>query len=281
MTAEAPPYEPYQGSFPLTQMVPGPIPVNMSSDYVYGPSVISGQGSELLVALSAVQQMRMDHYIQIAVVLFDQGQPAGYQIASKTDSFSQEAILAADADGDLHLSWRDGSGGRKLYYASTADAARGAIDSLSGDDVASATLAGLMEAAAGILFFPLALGWLLPGVLLLGIWKLKKEDAGLSHPVTLVMFVVSLILYQLVKLAFLPTILSYVPFSAWIDISPSLGALLRPTVPIFTLVAGVVLAEWLRRRRGDATAFFYFIIACGVDAFLTLAVYGVNFMGVF
>jgi hypothetical protein len=45
------------------------------------------------------------------------------------------------------------------------------------------------------------------------------------------------------------------------------------------LTVGVVIAEIVRRRSPSISALGYFLIVCGVDAFLTLGVYGVGYLG--
>ncbi len=83
------------------------------------------------------------------------------------------------------------------------------------------------------------------------------------------------------KILFLPTILEYIPFSAWLDISGSAGQSLRIIVPLAIFGFSLALAEWVRHRRPGTSVVFYYGILCGVDAMLSLAIYGVNFMGIF
>ena len=91
--------------------------------------------------------------------------------------------------------------------------------------------------------------------------------------------VVSIIAYQLSKALFMPSIISYVPFSAWLDIPEEMKASLRFIVPVIVMVIGIVVAEVVRRRRPSTSALVYFLIACGVDAIFTLGVYGVGYLG--
>jgi len=280
MTVEDQPYRPYQGAYPLTQLAPPPPSAAFGSNYTLEPDTAAGQGSELAVVVSTNQQFRLNTFVQMAVVLFRDGQFQGYQMAAKTESFSHQGALVADQTGNLHLAWREGGGGRKLYYATTSPETRAEVDRLRGADIINALLAGSMESVVGILFFPLALGWLLPGVLLLGLWKLKRDEDSLTHPLSIIFLLLAIVLYQGTKILFLPTITSYTPFSAWLDISASWSWPLRVGTPLLIFGLGLLAAELLRRRKQEMSPIFYFVVAAGNDALLTLAVYGVNFLGV-
>jgi hypothetical protein len=56
---------------------------------------------------------------------------------------------------------------------------------------------------------------------------------------------------------------------------------LRVLVPVLIFAIGALVAELTRRRRPEMSSLLYFFILCGVDALLTLAIYGVNYLGVF
>jgi hypothetical protein len=51
-------------------------------------------------------------------------------------------------------------------------------------------------------------------------------------------------------------------------------------VPILSFSLGILVAEWVRRRRQGTSSLLYFFAICGLDAILTLMIYGVNFLGV-
>ena len=136
-----------------------------------------------------------------------------------------------------------------------------------------------LDAMTGALFFPLSLVWFIPGFLLLGIYKLRRDDETMSDRTSQFLAVVAIILYQLSKALFMPTIISYVPFSAWVDIPNSMTKVLQVLIPVIILTAGIVAAEIVRRRRPSLSALGYFLIVCGVDAVFTLGVYGVGYLG--
>lgn len=277
-SAEETPYASYESAYQISQLAP-PASIRESAGLIRQPRPTTAQGNELAVAVTLNQESRLDELIQVGLLLFKDGAYAGYQMAGKTDSFSQEPVLAGDASGNLYMAWREGGRGSVAYYALTTAEGRSALDRLSGGDVVSTALSGGMEVVAGILFFPLACIWIVPGLALIGLLHLWRGDSEMRQPLTIAVLLLSVIVSQVVKLAFLPTISFYVPFSAWLDISPRWEDPLRLLVPFITMGIGLLAAILMRRRNDSALAFFFVFIT--VDAVLTLAVYGVNFLGVF
>jgi len=281
MPVEEQPYEPYEGNYALTTLAPPPPVVSLGSNYTIQPSMAAGRGDEVAIAVATQQQIRLNDFVQMAVAIFKDGRFAGYEMAVKTEGFSQEGSLAADTSGNLHLIWREGAGGRRLYYATTSPTLKASLDSLTGEDWITAALSGLFEGATGIAFFPLALLWLLPGGLILGIRQLRVENETVSGFSAYILLAISLLLYQLTKALVLPTVLTYVPFSAWIEVSPRWELPLRIGYPLLTFMIGLAAAEWLRRKRSSTSTLLYFFTAAMIDAVLTLGVYGVAFLGNF
>lgn len=281
MPVEDQPYEPYTGNYGLTTLAPPPPIVSMGSNYTIQPSVVAGRGDEVALSVATQQQIRLNEFVQMAVAIFKDGQFEGYEIAAKTEGFSQEGLLASDASGYLHLSWREGAGGRRLYYATTNPSLKASLDSLTSEDWLTAVFSGFFEGATGIAFFPLAMLWLLPGGLILGIRQLRVEDETVTSFSAYALLTVSLLLYQATKALVLPTVLSYVPFSAWIEVPVSWEWPLRIGYPLLTFIIGLAAAEWLRRRRPSTSTLLYFFTAAAIDAVLTLGVYGVAFLGNF
>ncbi|MGD2050095.1 MAG: hypothetical protein PVH03_11380, partial [Chloroflexota bacterium] len=280
LSDEEQPYEDYVGAYQLTVQAPPVTNPAISSNYVVEPDGGASRGGELAVAISTVQDFRLDELVQIGLLLFEEGEFSGYQMAGKTESFSQDGSLYTDSEGNLHLAWLEGTG-RKIYYASTAPIIKGALDRIGASDLANALLGGGMEAVTGILFFPFALLWFIPGGIILAIWKLRRDDETASDPSSGVIIAVAILSYLGMKILFLPSILSYVPFSAWIDLPDGFDSILRVLVPVLTFAIGGLVAELVRRRRPEMSSLLYFFILCGVDALLTLAIYGVNYLGVF
>jgi hypothetical protein len=275
---EEQPYDPYHGSYALT-VIADPVESPMlTTNVVMEPSMAGPAGGEQAMVVSAMQNQRLDQYVQMVVVLFEDGQFSGYQLAGKTESLSREGTLRTDDSKNLHLAWREGTG-TKVYYATTAEDMQSGVNRYGGGDLVSVIFGGGLDAIAGALFFPLAAVWFIPGFLILGIWKLRKDDETMQDRVSQFLVVVSIITYQLTKALFLPTIISYVPFSAWVDIPDNMGKVLQVLIPVLILTIGVVVAEFVRRRRPTLSGLLYFLIVCGVDAAMTMGIYGVGYLG--
>jgi hypothetical protein len=276
---EEPPYLPHESAYQITQLAPplgGPAG---PTDFVREPGLTDSRGDELAVALVLNQDLRLDTMAQIGMAIFKDGQFDGYQMAGKTDSFSQEPVLATDDEGNLHIAWREGGHGSLAYYAVTTAEGRAELDRLQANDVANVALSGGIEVIAGMLFFPLACIWLVHGLFLIGLWHLWRGDSDLNNKGTIIVLIISIVVSQVMKFLFLPTITTYVPFSAWLDVSPSWQQPLLFIVPLLTLLAGLLVAFLMHRRTPSGLAFFFWFTA--TDAILTLAIYGVTILGVF
>lgn len=278
---EEQPYEEDEGNFKLTQLVPAEY-ATRSSDFVYDPIIAQSQNGELAVALAFRQEYRLDAQVQVVVVIMANGEYTGYTVATKTPAFSSDPALAADKAGNLHLIWRDGYTGENIYYASTASNAKAVLDKPVLQDLKTLVLAGGMESFAGILLFPLASPWLFPGLVLVVFWRIRKNDETLDNRISQIILIISLLLYQGTKVLIFPTIVEYVPLSAWIDIPFSWKLSLRIATPLLILGIAVAIAERKRRvsQAPSSTLSYYFTVAL-VDMILTLSVYGVNFLGAY
>ncbi len=275
---ESPPAVPYSGSLPLAEMI-RPASLQLRSDFIYQPSPLDGERGELAVAFTFYQQFRQDVRAQTATVLFSEGTEKGYQPASKTESLSQEAALSADAAGNLHMVWREGAARTQAYYATTNPAARALLDRLNKDDLVHATLQGAMEGLSGLAMFPFALIWLAPGLILLGGLELVWNQDRRPKDVNQALLGVGIIVYQATKLLLFPSILTYTPFSAWLDLPAGLHRMLQIAVPLAILGIALLVAVRIRKRRTQSAVVFY-AVAAASDAILTLIVYGVNFWAI-
>jgi len=276
---EEQPYQPVEGGVTYTQLVPAAY-ATRSSDYLYDPVVTHGKNNELAVALTFYQEYRLDGHIQIVVVIMADGEYKGYTVASKTQALSSDAVLSSDAQGNLHLIWRDGSAGEKIYYTTTAPDARPKLDRLNLHDIKTVILVGGMESVSGILLFPLTLPWMFPGLILLVGWRLKRNDEDMTNKTSLILLVIAILSYQILKILIFPTMVDYVPFSAWVDVPGGWQLALRIGIPMIILGIAIGIAEWLRRRSTPSTLRYYLVVVIS-DTILTLAVYGVNFMGAY
>lgn len=276
---EEQPYEDTQGHYTYSQLVPA-LYAKRTSDFVYNPIVVDNPSSELAVALAVQQQHRLDSYIQIVITIVNDGKYKGYTFATKTKTISSDAALSADTAGNLYLIWRDGFDGKNIYYTTTAQDARSALDGLILQDMTALVLEGGMEIIVSILLFPFAFLWLLPGLVVLISWQLINNDEDLTNIVSVVLLVLASTLYHGTKLVTFPTMIDYVPLSAWIDIAPSFQLPLRILVPFSIFCLSIGVAEKIRRQSKSTTLRYYFSIVI-VDTVFTLAIYGVNFLGAY
>ncbi len=273
--AEVLEYQAYTGDLALTQIVLPALP-QFQSDFTYGPEAAYGERTELAVALTVYQEYQQEVYAQTAVALFKNGSMIGYQPASKTEGLSQEAALATDTAGNLYMTWREGAGGNRVYYATSNPTARASLDRLDSQDVLQATLRGSMEGLSSLAMLPFALVWLAPGFILLILVEMVWPQERQSHEINRVILSIAVIVYIAFKVLLFPTIITYVPLTAWLDLPAAVGAALQVVVPVLTLGLGLLVALLLRRNRSESNLLFY-VATTGVDAVLTLMLYGVNF----
>lgn len=251
-------------------------PPGRGSDFVADPWLAPTGKEGVLLAVSAFRQQRLDQVAQIAVV-YRAPHGMGYQAAAQTPGFSQAPQLLSAATGQWLL-WREGAAGDRLYLASTDPRWREAWRAPTWADIGEGMLQGGMEALVGAAMFPLALFWLLPGALVLALGGLLRVG-DLSTWGGKTVFLLAFAVYQVTKASFLPGLFVYTPLSSWFDLPGGLALLLRWGTPLVIPFLGVAVGVvWLRRRQLTSWALL-FLLAAGVDALLTLMLYGVNFLG--
>lgn len=274
-------FNPYQSSLGLTQLASVAQVPSQSSDYILHPNTIERQEPEMVVALAVNQQLRLDVQLQIATLVLKDGQIQGYSMAGKTDRISDDAVIAADSQGNLHLVWREGAGGNKVFYATTEPQARAELDRINTGDMIGAALQGGMESFVSIALLPvIGFGWLLPGLLVVGIYKLFRDYENMHDLVSWIPLIIAILMYEGLKWVTLPTMTSYVPFSAWLEIPGAWDAPLRFGMPILIFLIALFVAYRMQKRYSASTLVFYMALGL-TDAILSLAIYGVNFLGVF
>jgi hypothetical protein len=280
-------YEPYQGELALSQLIKPPQEAWATTDYIMRPAVMqdfsvsSGANPDLAVAVAANQLYRLNPYLQIAVAVFADGEFKGYSYVSKTEQISDYPVIFFGPSGNLYTLWREKMLGSDVYYAATEANARENLDDLTAADFTDAALQGTIEMLVSIAFMPfVGLGWMLGGFIVLGIWKIIRDQDDMSMWINWPALAIGFLVYFAIKLATLPTFLTYVPFSAWIFIPEGLQDLLRYGVPLAILAIALAVGHWVRVKYSDSVLIFY-TVASLTDAMLTLAIYGVNFLGVF
>lgn len=272
----------YDGNYNLLQLSsPAEEPWDSSNFILHPNANDSIPTGDLIVALAIQQLMRLDQHLQIVIAIFREGDFIGYSYGSKTEGISDDPVIFNDEDGDIYLAWREGNSGREVYFAATAAPMMATLDRLGVGDYIGAILQGSIEGFVSIALTPvIGFGWMLPGLIVLGLWKLFRENESLTDWASWIPLIIAIILYELVKFVTLPTIITYVPFSAWLAIPLWLEPILKYGVPVLIFMISVGVAVWVQIRVRTSTTLFYVAFTI-TDALLTLAIYGVNFLGVF
>jgi hypothetical protein len=279
---EEQPAEDYDGSYNLLQLSPGAENAWESSSFILHPNANDAiPEGDLVVALAAQQLLRLDQHLQIVAAVFRRGDFIGYSYGSKTEGISDAPVIVSDDAGDIYLAWREGYGGRSIYFAATAAPFMVTLDRLESGDYIGAVLQGSIEGLVSIALTPvIGFGWMLPGLLVLGLWKLIRENESLTDWASWIPLIIAIALYEFIKFITLPTIFTYVPFSAWLAIPLWLEPILKFGMPVLIFLISVGVAVWVQVRVRRSTILFYVAFTI-TDALITLGIYGVNFLGVF
>lgn len=244
------------------------------------------QEHELVITFRArIDYLRRKTQGQISTVFLQDGAPVAYQLLSFTPADSTDPAIVSDQMGRLYATWLEGktSSGFEVYFASTAPDIRGALGTLTWRDVGQLSAETLFGLLGGALLIPLVLIWMTAPIVITGLTSvIRRRDAPLAHPATLISLVPALAAYWASKLITLPGMWDYVPFSAWLPFIPSwLNFPLRWAMPLLFTGLGLVVAWNYTYRRSNPSTLFFILISVAVDGVLTVAVYGVLFYGAF
>ena len=223
---------------------------------------------------------------QIGILYLQNWQVNGYQLLSFTPNASVKPTLVSDADGHLYLTWmeRADSGGFQVYFASTAPDLVEALSGITTGDltrIARETIFGLLS---GAVLSPILVAlWTLLPMLMLYLTSILRR--GQQEKRILVGTIISLSLaiaaYWVVKLATIPGIRSYVPFSAWIPGLPVwLQVPLQIGIPILATLTGIAAAWYFTYRRNSESILNFLFIFIAVDGLITMSIYGFQFYNV-
>ena len=251
---------------------------------IFEISFLPGQPDRAVAAFKAeVDYRQRKSQWQIGTLLFERGAPQYYQMMSLTPAESNYPRMADDAQHDLYITWLEGgsSSGGAAYLTSTSPELRNAFDRLSFSDVSQMIAESLFGIASGVVLFWFPLIWMMASLVVLFLTSpLRKEDAPLHHPGTLISLVLALAAFWMAKLFIFPNMFSYVPFSAWIPILPeSWSAPLRIGTPLVIGLAAALLAIRFTYARDNRSPLFFTLFYGLTDGLLTLAIYGVIFWG--
>ena len=220
----------------------------------------------------------------MGTLFIQDGLASGYQLLSFTTTPSTAPTLVSDAAGDLYISWIEpDETGFRAYFASTAPDIQQALRSLTALDIGRFSGATIFGLVTGALLAPIAVVlWLLIPLAILALTSpLRREDQPLSSPGTAVSLFLAVGAFLAVKFFSLPGMRDYVPFSAWLPLPEWLQAPLQIAVPVAITIVALFTGWHFTYRRGRTSALFFMMIFAAVDALMTMAVYGVVFLGAF
>ncbi len=245
----------------------------------------SAPADELVVAVLARLSYPMRKTRpQISAVYFHEGIADAYQELSFTPTSSSSPTILSDAQGRLYVNWleRADAGGWGVYFSSTASDLREALSGLDSADVARLTTETMFGLASGALLLPISLAWAVPALIVLVLTaRLRRFEDDLEGTGAFLGLALALLVLWVIKLAILPSIQSYIPFSAWIPIIPPwLDIPLRIGVPIFIVVISAFVAWRYLVSKRDGSPYKFIVIYAVVDGVLTMAIYGLFIYGV-
>jgi hypothetical protein len=265
--------------FQAGQRVALPAPSLPSSGYVADVAAASGSGEAAVAISSRSSYLRNKVELQASLMYLTDGAPQSYQLVSFTQVASTSPGLRHDGKGHLYLTWLEKQDvpGFVAYFTTTEPRMVAAMERMTSEDVARVGADAAFGLLTGALLAPAALAWIvLPLILLALTGRLRRENEQIYAPGTLVGLLLAIALFWLGKLALLPEIGDYIPFSAWIPFMPDwLEAPLRVgSPPLIGLLAAFVAWNFTYRRDTRSPVYFLLIYA-GVDGLLTGALYGV------
>jgi len=274
-----PDYDAYTSPYQYAELAPLS-PDVFSTDFINAPAVVQRRESELPIVVSLIIESASKQFMQLALTVFEDGEPVGYQLANETQNASVLPTLVADPDASLHLAWLDTAGFRtyKVYYATTAPEAREWLNRVTVEDVGrdAADLAWGILSAIG--FLPLTLMWNAPALVWLILFYLFTRQEYLDELGARIGLGVACVIYIVVKTLFLPGLLAGgTPF---VYIVPEAVAPLMSTlIPISILVLALFgLIIYLRRSKGEAPSLFMgYLVFALVDSGLTAILYAPRF----
>lgn len=244
------------------------------------------QAPEVAIAFhTKLAYLRRKEQGQVSTVFFRNGAPFAYQQISFTPASSGYPAILSDPVGQLYITWLESGAesGYDVYFSSTATDIRKALGGITRDDVGRLGAETLFGFLGGVMLAPLALAWVVAPLVVLGLTSvIRRRDESFTSPGVIISLTLAIAAYWASKLALMPTIRDYVPFSAWLPFIPSaLGPFLQVGVPL--LISGLALAVAWRYTYGHerSSPFFFLLIYVAVDGVLTMAVYGVTFYGAF
>lgn len=284
---------PYTYHLPYQAALPGgleagprvPLPYR-GTDYISAVAIDRALAPELVIAFhTKLEYLRRKEQGQVSTVFFQGGAPVAYQQISFSPGSSDYPAILSDKAGHLYATWLEGavSSGYNVYFASTAPDIRDALSRLTLNDIGQLGPEMLFGLLGGVMLAPLALIWVVAPLVILGLTSLiRRTDDRFTSLGVILSLALALVAYWASKLAFMPGIEDYVPFSAWLPfIPPSLNLTLRLGVPLLVAVLALGIAWRSTYGRDRPSILFFLLMYVMIDGVFTLAVYGPIFYAAF
>jgi hypothetical protein len=211
--------------------------------------------------------------MQLALVVLCGGQPIGYQLVGDTPSASVLSTLVADADANLHLAWIDTAGFREYdaYYATTAPEAKRWLDRTTLQDVVLDAASLAWGIASGVGFIPIVAIWNLAPAMWVVLFYVLSRREYLDEPGAWVGLLVSVGIYTVSKLLFLPGLASGTPFRYRLP-EPA-ASMMVVAVPLVILALALATTYLYTRRSREGTLFRAYLVFALTDGLLTTVLY--------
>lgn len=243
----------------------------------------SGEADEVAVALRIrLPHLRNQTKIQVGVAYLAQEAVSSFQLITFSTGNSISPSLIADDDNQLYLTWVEaGEDNFRVFFSSTAADIKSGLRGITASELLDISAEVTFGVVSGMLLIYYPMMWMLaPGLVMILTSKLRRPDETFQSLGTLVSFLLSVGAYWFFKTFFLPDVLTYTPFSAWLPMIPDSWFLpLRVIFPAaITLLAGYV--SWRATYGYNRNSpFFMLLIYMAIDGLLTMAVYGVVIYG--
>jgi len=238
-----------------------------------GPSV----GEHALMTLGAKLYRRGDTQVQPVVVAFAAGAPVAWDLIAVSRDFSYFTALSRSEYG-WHAAWLDmlGFGDYRLYYASTSEEERKALNRLGWDDVTyflGTTASGLI---GGLAFIPLFLIASVPGLVLIFFHYVLGGEESMRYRWPKLLLALSLLPYLVLKIALAGTF-GGVPFAQWLP-QPAATTAGR-VIPFIPALFGAAAMFIYLHRSTEPTVFPAWAAFVVTDLVFTIVILGPVFAG--
>ena len=222
---------------------------------------------------------------QVNIAYFYEGEPASYQPLSFTTTLSTSPNLINSVDRHLYAVWLEKieTGWYAVYFASTSPVIEETLSRSTVRDLGRVAAQVSFGMLVGILMAPIAAGvWVVAplGILFLFAPLRKFGSTRTQDMMGIVSLLFAIAAFWFGKLAMLPGMMDYVPFSAWVpEISRVLANILRWGVPITSSLFAIFIAWFYTYRQSSKSTLYFLLIYVGVDSLLTAAIYAVLIYG--